>query len=202
MVIDTPPRIRTRNLPQRPAENDAEPGLQIRQMSREEYENLPEKPKAEWVDGKAIIMMAPANLRHSDVVSELLFLLKNSLPGLKIRPEAGFRYGNRDRVPDIMAVDPKKAGSGVWVTEPPELIVEIISPATRTQDMVTKSAEYFAAGVGQYWIVDPDLETITVLGQGDDAWDILAELKAENPAAEIKVGNYGTVPLNLHTVLD
>jgi len=179
---------------------ELEPRLVRKKMTREEYERLPEKPKAEWVNGEAIIMMAPANLKHSDTMSELIVLLKNSLPKLKVRPEAGFRYGQRDRVPDIMVVTPEKAGTDVWVTEAPEIIVEVISPGTRTQDLVTKSLEYLEAGVGQYWIVDPKLEAITILQHNDKAWDILAELDKENSEAEIAVGKFGSVKVNVAEV--
>jgi Uma2 family endonuclease len=44
----------------------------------------------------------------------------------------------------------------------PDLIVEILSPSTRSRDLVKKAALYADHGVPEYWIVDPDSETVVV----------------------------------------
>jgi Uma2 family endonuclease len=44
----------------------------------------------------------------------------------------------------------------------PDLIVEIISPATRQKDLTTKFSLYEEAGVREYWIIHPTDETVTV----------------------------------------
>ena len=44
----------------------------------------------------------------------------------------------------------------------PDLLVEVLSPTTRRVDERTKRDRYRATGVAEYWIVDPELETIKV----------------------------------------
>ena len=44
----------------------------------------------------------------------------------------------------------------------PDLVVEILSKATRKKDMGIKQAKYMNAGVREYWIVDPDARKIVV----------------------------------------
>ena len=44
----------------------------------------------------------------------------------------------------------------------PDLVAEILSPATRMKDMVQKLYKYQNAGVKEYWIVDPKKRTVTV----------------------------------------
>jgi Uma2 family endonuclease len=44
----------------------------------------------------------------------------------------------------------------------PDLVVEILSPGTAKLDLVDKRYDYAAAGVSEYWIVDPDTATVEV----------------------------------------
>jgi len=42
----------------------------------------------------------------------------------------------------------------------PDLIVEVLSPSTKTNDCVLKKELYERRGVPEYWIVDPDEHTV------------------------------------------
>jgi Uma2 family endonuclease len=44
----------------------------------------------------------------------------------------------------------------------PDVVVEILSPSNRMQDLVRKAALYAQYGVPEYWIVDPETDRITV----------------------------------------
>lgn len=44
----------------------------------------------------------------------------------------------------------------------PDLIAEVLSPSNRMVDLMKKAALYADHGVPEYWIVDPDAESITV----------------------------------------
>jgi Uma2 family endonuclease len=48
-------------------------------------------------------------------------------------------------------------------TAAPDLVVEILSPGTRRRDTGRKRAVYDREGVREYWIVDPEARSITVL---------------------------------------
>ena len=174
-------------------------GLLRLRMSWEEFLQLPERPRTEWVDGE-VLVMAPASGPHGASTVRLGALLMTHLPGLTIATEVGvFLPRNRLRAPDLVAVErmPEKG----WITEPPVLTVEVLSASTRSEDTVRKSMEYAEGGVGQYWIVDPDLRTIDVLANAGGSWDVLAHLDDDHPSAEIAVADHGTVPLDLRHVL-
>ena len=53
----------------------------------------------------------------------------------------------------------------------PDLAVEILSPSTRSKDMILKLYKYEKAGVREYWIVDPEHRTVTVHFFDTDVYD-------------------------------
>ncbi|MGI8477274.1 MAG: Uma2 family endonuclease [Thermomicrobiales bacterium] len=50
-----------------------------------------------------------------------------------------------------------------FLTGAPDLVVEVFSPSTRRRDLVQKAALYAAAGVPEYWQVDPVAKGVRVL---------------------------------------
>ena len=50
-------------------------------------------------------------------------------------------------------------------TAAPDLVVEILSPGTRRRDTGRKRAVYDREGVQEYWLVDPDSRSVTVLSR-------------------------------------
>lgn len=52
----------------------------------------------------------------------------------------------------------------------PDLVVEILSPSTEGRDRTTKRTLYARHGVAEYWLVDPEAQTIEVLSLGDEGF--------------------------------
>lgn len=75
------------------------------------------------------------------------------------------------REPDVLlvrsAADPRR-GDAYW--QGADLVGEVVSPDDPARDYVTKRADYAGAGVLEYWIVDPQAETITVLALDGSAY--------------------------------
>jgi Uma2 family endonuclease len=70
------------------------------------------------------------------------------------------------REPDVVFLRPGRLqGANPRSVVGADLAIEVVSDGTenRKRDLVTKPAEYAAAGINEYWIVDPELRTITVL---------------------------------------
>ena len=55
----------------------------------------------------------------------------------------------------------------------PDLVVEILSPATAARDRTLKLDLYARHGVQEYWIVDPDARAITVLRRGEIRFEVV-----------------------------
>lgn len=68
------------------------------------------------------------------------------------------------REPDVvfmLANHADSIGEDYW--EGADLVMEVLSEDNRDHDLVTKRAEYAAAGIPEYWIIDPRDHAITVL---------------------------------------
>jgi Uma2 family endonuclease len=120
-----------------------------------------EDTRAEWVDGEVIIM-SPANLEHCGLNAWLTTLMVAFVEehGLGVvLPDATVRLARqrRRRVPDIWFVAESRRHllRESHVEGPPDLVIEIVSPDSQSRDWREKYLEYQAAGVREYWVIDP-----------------------------------------------
>ncbi len=149
--------------------------LEGRPMSLAEWADLPEDEPGELVDGR-LVEDEVSDAPHEVVVSWLIVLL-----GLWLRGRNGRVLGSdakfavaprRGRRPDIsiyFSRDHKLPRRGA-LRVPPDVIVEVVSspPRDGRRDRVEKVGEYAAFGARWYWIVDPRLRTVEILGLGGD----------------------------------
>jgi Uma2 family endonuclease len=123
----------------------------------------------EILDG-VLYMAPPPTPEHQDVVGLIHYHLTTHvrLTGLGrvyIAPIGVELAANKVVEPDIVVilhdnlgiVQPKRI-QGV-----PNLVVEVASPSTAGYDRREKQDTYAAAGVAEYWVVDPAAHTIEVL---------------------------------------
>jgi Uma2 family endonuclease len=61
----------------------------------------------------------------------------------------------------------------------PELVIEIASKSTRQRDETIKRRLYERDRVSEYWVVDPDLDSIRVNRRAGDRFDRAIELTSE-----------------------
>ena len=71
--------------------------------------------------------------------------------------------------PDILFVSTSRASivTEANIQGAPDLAVEVLSPATAQYDRGYKELLYSRHGVREYWLVDPDAETVEVQVEGD-----------------------------------
>jgi Uma2 family endonuclease len=150
----------------------------VSRMTEEEFLAwCDEDTRAEWVDGE-VVMMSPANVEHCDLVDWLVSVLRIFIEqrGLgKLVSDAWLRFPaqRRRRVPDLMFVATAHLDRVLrsHVEGPPDLVIEIVSPDSQARDWRVKYLEYQAAGVGEYWVIDPASQHMEAyaLGGGEAA---------------------------------
>ncbi len=57
----------------------------------------------------------------------------------------------------------------------PELVIEVLSPSTRANDLGVKRELYMASGVRELWLVDPDARTVTRVRPDTTPDEVLGE---------------------------
>jgi Uma2 family endonuclease len=132
---------------------------------------LPEDQRRhELIDGEHIVSPSP-NTAHQEISKHLF----RALDGYVERHHTGeVLYAPFDvklslftvLVPDLVYFTAERFGHVVndkHATAAPDLVVEILSPGTRRRDKGRKRAVYDREGVREYWIVDPETRSVTVL---------------------------------------
>jgi Uma2 family endonuclease len=145
--------------------------------SEGEYLALPTRRLVEFDNGT--IEFPPMPTRTHQLIALLLYeLLKASVartaaPGwlvlvapYKLRIPTG-----KFREPDVIYLTPEQnAQANEDFALAAEVVMEVVSPDEPSRDYVTKRADYAAAGVPEYWIVDKDLRQVLVLRLEDGAY--------------------------------
>lgn len=152
----------------------------------------------EFVDGRIEVLPMPTS-RHQAIVLWLYERFKAALGGaggpILVAPLRMLVRPGVFREPDIlMLLDPAdpRYQDAYWLGA--DLVVEVVSPADRARDLVDKRADYAAAGIPEYWIVDPDEETITVLViEGDDHDDYVERgtFRRGERAGSVRLAGFG-----------
>jgi Uma2 family endonuclease len=170
---------------------------ETKQWTLEEVHSLPDDGnKYELVRGELFVTPPPTE-PHETIAARLSRLLDPYVAehglGFVYRPRAVMRFEGSEVEPDLMVRQPQPSGISSWDTAPtPILIVEILSGSTRRRDQAQKRSLYMDAGVEEYWMVDPERRTITVVRQASE--DLVArDSMTWNPAG-------GSIPLNFELV--
>lgn len=145
-----------------------------------DYLLFPEGERWELVEGSPINMSPAPDWRHQRISGELFRQLANQLRGRRCQASAALTdvrlpVGDEDDdfvanvvQPDVLVVcDPSKIDER-GVRGAPDFAAEILSPSSTAHDRETKVQLYARRGVREYWIIDPDANTVEIrlLGEG------------------------------------
>jgi Uma2 family endonuclease len=132
-------------------------------------ELVSEDQKADLLDG-VIYMASPENIEHGRLIAWLAkilgcFVEERQLGEVTLNRIA-YRLSPKDSPePDVafLRTDRSSIIKHGYVDGPPDLAVEVVSPESVERDYEQKRDRYERAGVGEYWIIDPDEKRATLL---------------------------------------
>ncbi|MFB6286694.1 MAG: Uma2 family endonuclease [Candidatus Bipolaricaulia bacterium] len=144
----------------------------------EDYLNVAESEteRYELLEGELVMVPAP-NWFHQSIAAALFkhlddYVESHDLGVVRFAP-LDVELSNHDVAqPDLIFLshDNLDLVQEGRVRGAPDLVVEIFSPSTEQRDRTTKRTLYARHGVGEYWLVDPEAETIEVLSLGEEGF--------------------------------
>ncbi len=164
--------------------------------------NLPAGRRAELIDGQ-MYDMAPPNTQHQRISARLLakimqYIDQNS-GSCEVFPAPFAVFLNKDDYnyvePDISVICDSDKITDKGCNGAPDWIVEIVSPGSRRMDYYKKLDLYHAAGVREYWIVDPLRPIILVYDMEHDESPVIYSFHDSVP-----VGIYPGFSVDFHAI--
>jgi Uma2 family endonuclease len=140
-----------------------------RRLTYRDFVHFPDDGRRhELIDGKHYVTPSPA-IRHERLYVRLMKALMDYIEVHTV----GELFGSRTDcvmslfdvvVPDLLLITNDQTGiiTRKNLRGAPALVIEINSPGTRRRDRRHKRDLYARAGVREYWMIDPDANTITV----------------------------------------
>lgn len=177
-LLEIPDESKTVNyydLPKYPSDMLAEPGFAYSAERKQklhtidDYYALPEDQRVELIDGVFYDMGAPAVI-HQKILMQLFLLFEECAEEHEAPCEVFLApcdvrldMDNYTMVqPDLLVMCRDYDIKAIRLEGAPDLVVEILSPSSRSKDMILKLYKYKNAGVREYWVVDPKLRLVTV----------------------------------------
>ena len=141
----------------------------------EDVLNLPEGQRAELIDGHWYDMATPSRV-HQEIVMTIAGEIRNHIRSnggkCHVYPAPFAVFLNKDNrnllEPDVVVVCDEDKLSDRGCEGAPDLVVEVVSPATKRRDYGAKFFKYHDAGVKECWIINPETRITSIYGFSPD----------------------------------
>lgn len=138
-------------------------------LTYEDYLNTSDDERWELLRGELFMVPGP-NTTHQRITFRLArilgdFVEQRGLGEVFIAPYDVLLSQTNVLQPDIVFVSNEQRSiiTEANIQGAPALVVEVISPSTASKDRESKREIYAESGVREYWLVDPDTCTISIM---------------------------------------
>jgi len=143
------------------------------------------RPDCDYVDGE-VLERNLGEREHSFIQAALVsyFFTRRKAWGIEVYPEQRVQVrANRFRIPDVCVV---LGGTKEKIfTTPPFLCVEILSPEDRMSRVQDRIDDYFAMGVPNVWVIDPERRCAFYSTPGGELHRVTGALRTADPTLEV-----------------
>jgi Uma2 family endonuclease len=123
---------------------------------------------AALIDGQVVVN--PPDAQHELVVRNLVIVFRQWLRATTDRGDVSTQQpvkinDRRGYQPDFSWYPPERCAprdQPAAFSGPPSLVVEVLSPSTRSFDLIRKRGDYERIGMGEVWFVDPKARRVLV----------------------------------------
>ncbi len=166
-------------------------------LTYRDYLDMPGEDRFELIDGELILVGSP-NTAHQTAVLNLAtrmnsFVKEKNLGRAFVAP-FDVVFSDTDVVqPDLVFVSKEREGiiTSANIQGTPDMLVEILSPSSRSRDWSEKRELYAQYGVQEYWIIDPIERKIWIMRLRKGALEVAGEYGAGDTAASSVVAGFG-----------
>jgi Uma2 family endonuclease len=163
------------------------------------YSIIDENKKMEFINGE-VYFQSPVKLRHNSAMLALAKLLHTYTAANKLGyvgvEKLLVSLTRNDYEPDVCFFNNEKAKKfkpAQMQFPAPDLVVEVLSKTTEVNDRGIKFTDYAAHGVSEYWIVDPESETLEQYILKDGEYELL--IKSKDGMVESKAAAGFKIPV-------
>ena len=159
-------------------------------LTYDEYISFPDDGKRhELIDGEHHVTPAPLT-KHQRISGNLFAALhhhcKHTKQGRVFSAPTDVKFTEIDVVqPDIVLITETRSHliTRENIQGAPDLLIEVVSESTRRRDERLKRTLYEQQGVKEYWIVDPEIDSVKMYELKDGRYGTPNELILEKPQA-------------------
>jgi Uma2 family endonuclease len=156
---------------------------QDRSLTWDDYRSWNDDQRWEIVGGEAFAMTPAPLERHQSISAELFAALHSFFKGKACKvyhAPTDLKLSEHDIVqPDLLVVRDPSQKKRTHIEGPPNLVIEILSPASEHHDRVRKLALYARSGVQEVWVVTPFPSSIEIFLLDGATYRLMAAYRKE-----------------------
>jgi Uma2 family endonuclease len=161
-----------------------------------DYAQLPEGAPYQLIGGELIMTPSPVPY-HQDISRNLEFLLLTYIKSQNLgkvydAPIDVYLEEEETYQPDIIFISRDRLSivGEKKIEGAPDLVIEILSPATAYYDLRKKKEVYEKHGVKEYWIVDPIEKIIEVFENKEKGFELYNQARVEGKVSSRLLENF------------
>lgn len=176
----------------------------------EDYLKWTDDERWELIDGEPCVMSPAPSRMHQEIIGEMFLQIATYLKGKKckiyvapfdvvlIKPNEKDEESKNIVQPDITIICDEEKLNDKGCIGAPDMVVEVVSPSTASQDYVKKLNLYEKYEIKEYWIVNPKNSNIFVYKLDENSQ--YSEVKVYSIKDKVKVGIFDNLNIDLASI--